>query len=153
VRAFSKDPRGSYSYPTALGSSSRLFMQFRPWANFRGIDVPAGMGTHPVIFTLQPNGDIQYWPKPTAAFTVVHEYYRNPQDMSTYAVPDADSVNNYPRMPDWSHMAIAWKAVMIGCGKTGALARMESAEEMYEPIFQRMHRECRPQIGMGGALA
>jgi hypothetical protein len=43
--------------------------------------------------------------------------------------------------------------VMIACGKTKDWSRHDTAEENYEAIFQRMCRECLPQLSHGGALA
>ncbi len=56
-------------------------------------------------------------------------------------------------MPIKFHMAIVWKAVMLSCGKTKDWSRLDSAEENYEAIFQRLLREQTPQMVTGGAMA
>ena len=142
VRAFVRT--GAYAYPTASGVNGRNWLEYLEWERFRQLVVPVVPGT-PVGFTLRPDGDVQYYPRPNAATKAVHEYYRNPQTLTA----DAD----IPRMPVWSHMGIVWKAVMIGCGKTKDWTRFESAEEEYERIYQRLLRECMPQIVTGGPLA
>lgn len=143
VRQFARN--GSYSYVASQGVAGRLFMEYMEWEMFRHLVVPPVNGSQPVRFCLRPDGDVQYYPIPTAAVTVVHEYWRNPQTLAA----DTDT----PRMPAWSHMAIAWKAVMLGCGKTKDWSRFDSAEENYEKLYERMLRECTPQMVTGGPLA
>ena len=135
---------GAYAYPSAAGINARLFLEYVEWERFRQLTVPVVNGT-PVAFCLRPDGDVQYYPRPNAATVAVHEYFRAPQLLVAN--------NDVPRLPAWSHMAIVWKAVMIGCGKNKDWSRQESAEERYEAIFQRMLRECTPQMVTGGALA
>lgn len=135
---------GAYSYPTAQGVNGRLFLEYVEWERFRQLLVPVVPG-QPVAFTVRPDGDVQFYPRPSVATTAVMEYNRLAQTL----VNDTD----IPRMPAWSHMAIVWKAVMIGCGKTKDWGRHDTAEERYEAIFQRMARECTPQLVTGGALA
>jgi len=135
---------GAYAYPTASGVNARLFLEYVEWERFRQLIIPVVPGP-PVAFCLRPDGDVQFYPRPNAATTAVMEYYRNPETLAA----DAD----VPRMPAWSHMAIAWKAVMIGCGKNKDWSRHDTAEERFEAIFQRMLRECTPQVVTGGALA
>lgn len=142
VREFVRN--GAYSYPTASGINSRLFMEYVEWERFRQLIVPVVPG-QPVAFCVRPDGDVQYYPRPSVATTATHEYYLRPQ-----ALADNTDV---PRMPDWSHMAIVWKAVMISCGKTKDWGSHDAAEERYEAIYQRMLRECTPQVVTGGALA
>lgn len=135
---------GAYAYPTASGVNSRLFLEYVEWERFRQLIIPVVPGP-PVAFCRRPDGDVQFYPRPNATTTAVMEYYRNPQTLSA----DAD----VPRMPTWSHMAIVWKAVMIGCGKNKDFSRFDTAEENYEAIYQRMVREQTPQMVTGGSLA
>lgn len=135
---------GAYSYPTANGVNGRLFLEYVEWERFRQLIIPVVPG-QPVAFCVRPDGDVQYYPRPNVAITAVHEYYRNPQTLAT----DID----IPRQPEWSHMAIVWKTVMISCGKTKDWSRFDTAEENYEAIYQRMLREQTPQLITAGALA
>jgi hypothetical protein len=145
VRGFSRDPLASYAYPTAQGVNARVFLGFRPWEEFRGLTVPPASGNVPTVFTMRPDGDVQYYPKPSAAATVVHEYTLVQQVLA--------DPTDIPRMPGWSHMAIVWKAVMIGCGKTGNFSRFDTAEEEYEKIRFNLLRLCTPQVRHAGPLA
>lgn len=142
VRGFVRT--GAYAYVTSQGVNARLWLEYVEWERFRQLPVPVVPGV-PVAFSMRPDGDVHYYPRPDRASTAVHEYFRNPQTMA------AD--DDIPRMPAWSHMAIVWKAVMIGCGKTKDWTRFDSAEENYEAIFQRMVREQTPQMVTGGSLA
>ena len=135
---------GAYAYPAAAGINARLFLEYVEWERFRQLTVPVVGGT-PVAFCLRPDGKLQYYPRPAAATVAVHEYFRAPQLL----VANSD----IPRMPAWSHMAIVWKAVMIGCDKTKDWSRLDSAEERFEAINGRLLRECTPQMVTGGALA
>lgn len=145
VREFVRTPYASFTYPTALGNTGRNFLQFREWEQFRGLQTPTVKGTVPTMFTLRPDGKIVYFPQPTVACTASHEYFLMPQVLAV----DGD----VPRMPARFHMAIAWKAVMIACGKTKDFARFDTAEENYEAIFQRMMLEETPRMKTGGPLA
>lgn len=142
VREFTRT--GAYVYPTAQGVNGRLFLEYLEWERFRYLTVPV-VGGIPVAFTVRPDGDVQYYPRPNVAATAVHEYFRLPETLAA----DTD----IPRMPAWAHMAIVWKAVMIGCGKTKDWSRHDAAEERYEAIYQRMLRELTPQMVTGGPLA
>lgn len=135
---------GAYSYPTAQGVNARLFLEYVEWERFRQLIIPVVPG-QPVAYCLRPDGDVQFYPRPNVATTAVMEYYRQPQAL-------ADNTD-IPRMPSWTHMAIVWKAVMISCGKTKDWSRFDTAEENFEAIYQRMLRECSPQLVTGGPLA
>jgi hypothetical protein len=146
VRDFSRSPAANYAYPTAQGVNGRIFMGFYDWSEYRGLTPPPADGTSPTIFTLRPDGKVVYYPRPTVACTVVHEYTMMPQVLTA----DAD----VPRMPARFHMVIAWKAVMIGCGKTKDFARFDTAEENFERLMEAMVRECTPKVLAGqGPLA
>jgi hypothetical protein len=144
VREFIRSPRASYVYPTASGPNGRNFLQFVEWDDFRGMNVPNVPGSTPVTFSKRPDGRIVYYPNPSAACTVYHEYQLAQQVL----VAGAD----VPRMPARFHMAIAWKAVMIGCGKTKDFGRFDTAEEEYEKILNKMLREETPAITIGGSF-
>jgi hypothetical protein len=142
VREFVRN--GAASYLTSQGINGRMFLEYIEWERFRYLVIPAATGL-PAAFTARPDGSLQYFPRPNVAATVTHEYFRLPQLLAA----DTD----IPRMPDWSHMAIVWKAVMIGCGKTKDWSRHDTAEERFEAIFQRMLRESTPQMVTAGPLA
>lgn len=145
VREFSRAPLASYVYPTASGVNARNFLKFKEWEEFRGLNVPVVNGNVPTIFTLQPDGNVVYYPKPTVACTVVHEYYRNPETLAADAT--------VPRMPTKFHMAIVWKAVMLVCGKTRDFGRFDTAEENYERLKFHLLEECTPKVRLGASLA
>lgn len=145
VREFVRAPLGSYAYPTAQGLNARSYLRFCEWGEFRGLNVPSVSGSVPTIFTLRPDNSIVYYPNPTAAVMVAHEYYRMPQVLAANA--------DVPRMPARFHMAIAWKAVMIGCGKTKDFSRFDTAEENYEKLYQRLLIEETPRVVLGASFA
>lgn len=145
VREFARAMSASYSYPTASGVNARLYMRFMPWEEFRGYLIPQANGNQANLFSMRPDGKIQYYPMPVVAQTVVHEYAIN------NGVLNADE--SFPILPAWAHMAITWKAAMIGCGRTKDWSRLDTAEEQFEKIYQRMLRECTPEIQLGAPLA
>lgn len=145
IRDFSRALTASYCYPTSVGVNSRLFMRFLEWEQFRGLVVPVAPGTQPTSFTLRPDGDVQYYPVPSVAVTVVHEYWRNPQTLAA----DEDVL----RIPAKFHMAVVWAAVMKGCGKTQNFARWDTAEEEFNKLLRAMERECLPRMMLGAPLA
>lgn len=146
IAEFRRDDRAAYSYPTAQGVNGRLFMQFREWEDFRGMQVPPAAGSQPIIYTVRPDGQLQYYPVPSVACTVVHEVKLVNQVLAA----DAD----VPRIPANTHMAIVWKAVMIGCGKTNNFSRFDTSEENYSELEDILLRDCIPKTAFrGGPLA
>lgn len=145
VREFVRSPCASYVYPTASGVQARNFLRFHEWEAFRGMNVPVVQGTTPVIFSRQPDGKVIYYPRPSAGCTVVHEVYLNKQLL----VDPTDT----PRIPADFHMAIVWKAVMLGAGKTNNYSRWDTAEEHHTQLLDRMLRECTPIVRHAGPLA
>jgi hypothetical protein len=146
VRDFNRAPAANYVYPTAQGVAGRNFLLLREWADFRGMNVPQASGNVPTIFSIQPDGQVVYYPCPSVVCTVVHEYTRH--------APTLAADTDLPRIPMRFHMAIAWKAVMIACGKTKDFARHDTAEEQYERLMDAMLREETPKVTIGeGPLA
>lgn len=146
IRDFKRDPMASYVYPASQGVNARLFLQYQEWEDFRGLTIPPAQGSQPVTFTRRPDGKLVYYPVPSQANKVVHEY--------TLPYQTLTANTDVPRMPDWSHMAIAWRAVMIGCGKTGNFSRFDTAEEEFESIKARLFERCTPAVRGGeGPLA
>jgi hypothetical protein len=136
--------KGGYSYPSIQTPNSRQNLGYAEWEIFREMTPPVANG-QPTLFTLRPDGRVQYWPYPDRDITATHEYQLNPQVLAL----DAD----VPRFPARFVEAIAWKAVIIGCGKTKDWSRRDSAEENYYRKFELMQMECRPQVVTGGPLA
>lgn len=145
VRDFARKDYASYTYPTAQGVNGRSFMKCVTWEQFQGLQIPPVTGSVPTIFTLRPDGDVQYYPVPNVAVTVVHEYWRNPQTLAA----DEDVL----RIPAKFHMAVVWAAVMKGCGKTQNFARWDTAEEEFNKLLRAMERECLPRMMLGAPLA
>src|SRR5207244_4319197 len=110
VRDFNRALGANYVYPTAQGVAGRNFLLLREWADFRGINVPQAAGQTPTMFTIQPNGEVVYFPVPGVVCTVVHEF--------TSHAPELTADDSVPRIPSRFSMAITWKAVMLACGKT-----------------------------------
>jgi hypothetical protein len=145
VREFVRTRGASYAYPTSQGVNGRVFLGFYEWDQFRGLTPPAADGNVPTIFTQRPDGKLVYYPRPTVACEVVHEYVMMPQELAA----DED----VPRIPARFHMAIAWKAVMIACGKTKDFARFDTAEEHYTALMGQMLRASTPAVTIAGPLA
>jgi hypothetical protein len=140
-----QDDRGSYVYRPADGLASRLFMRFLPWEQFRGINIPLA-GGQPLYWTVKPDGDIAYHPRPNASgFTTVHEFYMANQVLAA----DAD----IPRAPERFHLAIVWRAVMKYAGHDGATDLYQVAAREEGRYMDRMRSSELPQMGSPGALA
>ena len=118
IRDFLRDPVANYAYQTSQGEAGRIFLRLMEWEQFRGINVPIVNGSTPVAFTIRPDDKVIYYPKPTVDCTAVHEFYQQPESLSSNGLtPASDDGANVPRMPARFHLAIGWKAVMIGCGR------------------------------------
>lgn len=134
---------GAYIYRPASGLSSRLWLGYLEWARFRELPVPPVPG-FANVFSVQPDGQVRYYPKPEQTYTVVHEYYRNPQALTV----DAD----VPRIPERFHMAIVWKTVMHYATFNKDFTLHDTAEEKYEKILDGVFEHQQGKWTSAGAM-
>lgn len=140
-----QDWRAAYVYRTADGLGSRQFLTYLPWEQFRGMNIPVVSGT-PIYWTVQPDGDVQYFPRPNVAgLASVHEFYAANQMLAA----DGD----IPRCPVKFHLAIAWCAVKLYCGHDNAAELYGHAAKQADQYMDRMRASELPQMGSPGALA
>ena len=143
IRNFVRE--GAYVYDTTVGVSSRQWMQYLEWERFRSICIPVVNGI-PTAFTLRPDGNVQYFPRPDRANLVaVHEYYLQPQTLT--------ASSDTPRIPSEYQDVIVWQAVMLYCDRIKDQARYNSAIGEYDELIDKMEQRCRPGITIGGPLA
>ncbi len=142
VRDF--DRKGCYLYDTALGDSTRLWLDYKDWDIFRELIVPA-VGGMPVCFSQDPAGNARFYPRPDKTYTAVMEYMRNPQVMTANT--------DVPRIPAKFHMAIVWRAVMMCADWIKDWSLKDTANEKYSALMDRMEFECRPRTLGPGPLA
>lgn len=134
----------SFLFRPAQGINQRFFIHFVPWDEFKMINIPVNPGM-PTTWTVDPQGNVRYWPQPEQAYTAYHEYWRKPQAL---ALP-----TDVPRMPEEYHMGIVWRAVMRSCEKIKDWTRFDSAEENWNRIYNRMMEVDGPNYLAPGPLA
>lgn len=145
VRKWIQDGQAAYIYRTADGLTSRQWLHFLTWEQFRGLNIPP-IDASPIYWTLNPQGHIVYFPAPlTGEWTAVHEYYRGPETLAANA--------DEPRMPADYHMAIVWRAVQLYCGNDSNGEVYKHATQELGRVRDKMERTELPQMGSPGALA
>lgn len=106
-------------YLTATGVADQQYVREISWDEMNRYRYFGSNGTQtgrPLEFAIKPNNSIIFWPIPSAAYTIVGEYYKQPQSIAE----DAD----IPIFPAAYHMILVWLALRY----TGAY---QSAPEKY----------------------
>lgn len=106
-------------YLTSTGVSNQQIINPISWLDmnqYRYFGSNSTQTGRPVEYAIKPDSSIVFWPIPSDAYTVVGEYYKQPQTMTL----DAD----IPIFPVAYHMILVWLALRY----TGAY---QSAPEKY----------------------
>lgn len=104
------------SYLTATGVTDRQRMTFVPWTRFRRrYSVVDEQADRPIQVTRSPNGDLVFYPKPDAIYSIEFECFNRPSQL----VANGD----VPEMPEEFHMLIVYEALK-------RFGKAENAEEV-----------------------
>lgn len=141
VSAWVRD--GAYVYLASQGVTSRTFLSYLEWPQFRTLPLQAA--GRPVYFTEKPDGTVSYYPDPDVAYKAVHEYWLVPQTLAA----DAD----VPILPPRFHMAIVWKSVMLYAEFNKDWSLLDAAETKYDAIMDRVLGDQQMDLMGAGPLA
>lgn len=119
-------------YQTSLGVSDRSKLKYMGWAEFKRkfVDTVATGTDRPSFFTQKPNGDIMFYPKPNADFTVEHEYQKSPQILA--------GNTDTPELPVEYHEIIQFKALIDHGGFEETSDVYRFASEQYAYMFDML---------------
>lgn len=134
-------------YLTSDGSSTQqnIWPKDYDWFRFTYQMRPPSNG-RPVDFAIRDDGNaILLGPKPNDNYTVVGEYYRVAQPLS--------SDNSEPLIPERFNMAIVWRAVRSYAGYEEDGGLYQHADNMYKRIHGALLVDQLPRIKMAGPMA
>ena len=114
-------------YRTATGVSDEQMVYFMPWPDFRDEYKRRTQNNgRPLHFTIDPQNNLVFGPKPDAIYTVVGEYQKSAQTLAL----DADT----PEMPSDYHMLIVWNALLDYAGYSAAPEAFTRAQVKAKPL-------------------
>lgn len=107
-------------------------LQFVPWTHYRAdrlsYDEMAGDG--PEFFTVQPNGQLRFFPAPTAMTPLRYEYHRSSKSLAANT--------DKPRIPPAYQDAIIWRAKMFWCEFEDDQSGYQSANANFAQAMLRL---------------
>lgn len=131
-------------YADSAGVGSEAMCMYVPYQQFRGqLDnntIPTG---RPTLFTVQPNGSIEFNFLPDQDYSFVCDYKRT-QDSWVQTGGAAD--DQTPIFPERFHKAIGWLAVMLWGGSIEATGKYAFARSEYEKIMGNMESAQLPEL-------
>lgn len=133
------------AYLTSAGQDDEWFLSVVPWDRFRArymVGTAATDSDKPRYVSVDPQGNLVFYPTPDAAYTIKGQYYKAPQELSE----DVD----VPEMPARFHEMIKW----------GAILELERYDEApitgaypYRKLLSEMEFQQTPRIEKAGPLA
>ena len=110
------------------------------WSSFRDSRLLGSQQTttgRPIDFSIRPNKSLYFWPIPDDIYTIVGEYFMQPQVM--------EANTDTPLIPEEYHMAIVWRAVMYFAADQGASNLYHSATREFNRIFYTLENDQLPE--------
>lgn len=142
VRSWARD--SAHLYRTAAGPTSRHWLAYLEWDQYRDLRTPAVPGM-PIYWTQAPDRRLMFYPIPDQDFTLVAEGYRSPEILV--------QTTDIPRLPEEYHMAIVWRAVMLYCGHDENQPLFQTAQANYKGLISRIEATELPGMMTGEPLA
>lgn len=134
-------------YSTADGVQDSSICTYVPYQQWRGVVdysvIPTGK---PYLYTIQPNGTIEFNTVTDKPYTMVCDYYQKVIEWVQVDVGPVLADQQTPIFPSRFHEAVVWRTVNYWGGtvqNTGAFGR-SGAE--YERIMNELRSECLPEM-------
>ena len=131
---------------TATGSSDEQDLIWMDWDDFNYSWYKASsrnLTGRPTYITEKPSLELRLYPYPDAAYTVIGEYYREPEAFSG----DTDT----PIFKQ-HHMAIVWKALMFYGANMSEPDKYAFGESQYNKLVRKLEITQRPKMKFGRPL-
>lgn len=129
-------------YETAVGESDQNTLLYLPYGKWRA-QYRSQMGDRsdgrPQLFTILPNNQVRFEPRPDKIYTIEGDYKRSTQEFTA----NTDVPTN---LPDDFHMIIVWKALMDYAFKENAPDTLEQAEVNFGNLLVRLEIEQLPKF-------
>jgi len=135
-------------YLTATGVSAEQIINQVSWDEMRSVHLLGSSRSQtgqPVEFAIKPDKSIIFFPIPDAIYTIVGEYYKQPQTLSA----DAD----IPIIPVAYHMLLVWLGLRYSGAFQAAPEKYTHGETEYKRLIRRLRHDQLPNITIGRSLA
>lgn len=116
-----------------LTASDEMFLEYVPWGTFRDtwkIGANRTASARPSFFSIKPDNSITFDVVPDAAYTIVGEYWKQPEDIGG----NTDS----PNFPSQYHLAIVWRALMFFAAYAAEPDKYTLGVDEYNRMLRRM---------------
>jgi len=134
-------------YPASSGLSAENFCTYWPYYDFRDqfiFGAARSSSGAPTEFTVAPNKNVLFWQTPSVSYVVNGICYRAATEMSA----DGDE----PLLPAEFHMLIVWWALSKYAGFEESAPVFQNAMAQMSRIRNKLERQERPEICLGGPL-
>ena len=135
-------------FKTSVGASEEGRLIWREWDDFYQTCLFGANRTRtgrPTHFSVDPSGQLAFWPTPDAAYTVRGLYRKSPQELQANG--------DLPEMPPRFHKLIVYGALLIGSRYDEALNQYPLWLIEYRKRMSELERDQLPGIELAGALA
>jgi hypothetical protein len=146
LRRWKHSSHGDIRCYLTAGDEQRL--AYLPWDTFRDIYLIGNSRTQtgrPGVFSIEPDDTINFDYLPDQVYTVVGEYYQNPDILSG----DTDT----PLFPVNFHMVIVYRALMYYGADYAAEEKYTHGQNEYKRLLRRMEQTQLPTLSWGSPLA
>jgi hypothetical protein len=143
------DPTTFRAYLTATGVTDEQELRYWPnWHKFRDaylIGASRSTSGRPTDFSIKPDKSIVLWPTPSAAYTVVGEYFKRAQELSANA--------DEPLFPQEFHDILVWRAIVFYAAHEAAPEVYAHGKSEYNRLLRALRRDQLPMISIAGEMA
>jgi hypothetical protein len=132
-------------YKTATGASDQGALPFLPYLTWRDgyrARMTDRADDRPILFTLKPDGELRFEPRPDASYTIEGDYQRTLQTFT-------DNTDEPTGLPSKFHMMIVFKAMQYYGFHESAPDVLANGEALFEQWLPKLEREQLPPMTIG----
>ena len=132
-------------YKTATGASDQgnlPFYAYLDWRNQYRARMTDRPDDRPILFTIKPDGELRFEPRPDAIYTIEGEYRRTPQAFTA----NADTPTG---LPSKFHMMIVYKAMEYYGFHESAPDVLANGEALFNQWLPKLEQEQLPPMTIG----
>lgn len=135
------------NYDTAAGTGSEVPMwpmSYDQWRDTYQFGATRTTYSRPVKLAVAPDNSLACGPVPSAGYTLLGDYYRQPVQLTL--------ATDIPAMPEQFHMAIVYLGMQYYGASEAAPEIYDAGLIRYEKIFRQLTKHQAPRFQLAGAL-
>lgn len=136
------------AYLTSTGVNDEQGLEICSWNAFRDVYLLGSQRSvtgRPIKVALKPNKALAFWPTPDNVYTVVGEYFKEPQTMSDNS--------DEPNFPSRFHMILVWTGLKYYATYESAPELYAKGEKEYTRLLSGLELDQLPEMYLGTPLA